>query len=225
MPCNTTATEQGAQACEHWRRSGIGRRSLALGRASRRASAPGLQRPRSYMESWPGPSGKIVCSGPKYQYPYASDNLPWITRGYELLGEKYGEIYYERFVLGHDWEPFQALEAKRAGNVVREASRTGPPIARAYVPARSASNGAHGMCSRRRLRAADDRDPASSSLGLIVETASKSAPRVKSPHALLGYAATSDDTQLPRMSRRWGQLHDSHRPLAHSPESRNRTMP
>src|ERR1041384_3532551 len=27
----------------------------------------------------------IVCAGPKYQYPYASDNIHLVTRGYELL--------------------------------------------------------------------------------------------------------------------------------------------
>src|SRR5262249_20635332 len=42
----------------------------------------------------------IICAGPKYQYPYASDNVHLVTRGYELLGEKYGEVYLQRVVLG-----------------------------------------------------------------------------------------------------------------------------
>lgn len=51
----------------------------------------------------------IVCSGPKYQYPYALDALHLTAEGYRQLGEKYGEVYFERVVLGHPWKPLEPI--------------------------------------------------------------------------------------------------------------------
>jgi hypothetical protein len=62
--------------------------------------------------------GDIVCTGPKYQYPYAPDHIHLTALGYRLLGEKYGQIYFEKVVLGRDWQPLQPLEATVAGNVI-----------------------------------------------------------------------------------------------------------
>jgi lysophospholipase L1-like esterase len=44
----------------------------------------------------------IICTGPKYQYPYSSDGVHLVAGGYQQLGEKIGEVYYEKVVLGHD---------------------------------------------------------------------------------------------------------------------------
>jgi hypothetical protein len=60
----------------------------------------------------------VVCSGPKYQYPYTSDNVHLLVDGYELLGEKYAQVFYERQVLGSDWQPLQPTTVARAGRVV-----------------------------------------------------------------------------------------------------------
>lgn len=49
----------------------------------------------------------IVCSGPKYQYPYGPDALHLTAEGYRQLGEKYGQVYYERVVLGKTWRPVE----------------------------------------------------------------------------------------------------------------------
>jgi hypothetical protein len=62
--------------------------------------------------------GEVVCVGPKYQYPYASDHLHLIATGYDELGEKYAEVYYERVVLGRDWQPLQPLSVSRSGSVI-----------------------------------------------------------------------------------------------------------
>jgi hypothetical protein len=62
--------------------------------------------------------GMAVCVGPKYQYPYASDHIHLVAGGYDQLGEKYAEVYYERVVLGHDWQPLQPASASRSGNVI-----------------------------------------------------------------------------------------------------------
>jgi hypothetical protein len=47
---------------------------------------------------------EVVCSGPKYQYPYAPDSVHILVDGYEqpILG-------------GHDWGPLEPTSAARAG--------------------------------------------------------------------------------------------------------------
>jgi hypothetical protein len=55
----------------------------------------------------------VVCSGPKYQYPYSSDGIHLVTEGYEALGEKYGQVYFERVVRGRDWQPLQPTAVER----------------------------------------------------------------------------------------------------------------
>ena len=64
--------------------------------------------------------GEIVCTGPKYQYSYASDSahVHLDPTGYDKLGEKYGQVYFERVVLGHDWQPLQPASATTSGNTV-----------------------------------------------------------------------------------------------------------
>jgi hypothetical protein len=63
--------------------------------------------------------GDIVCVGPKYQYPYSAgagnSGIHLNSHGYELLGEKMGQVYFERVVAGHDWQPLQATSAERMG--------------------------------------------------------------------------------------------------------------
>jgi hypothetical protein len=41
-----------------------------------------------------------------------------MVEGYELMGEKYAQIYYERVVLRHDWQPLQPTAVTRNGRVV-----------------------------------------------------------------------------------------------------------
>ncbi len=60
----------------------------------------------------------VVCSGPKYQYPYADDGIHLVTDGYRLLGEKYGQVYFERVVMGRDWRPLEPESVERDGREV-----------------------------------------------------------------------------------------------------------
>jgi len=60
----------------------------------------------------------IVCSGPKYQYPYANDGVHLITEGYRELGEKYAQVYFERVILHHDWQPLQPTKVTARGAVI-----------------------------------------------------------------------------------------------------------
>jgi hypothetical protein len=59
----------------------------------------------------------IVCSGPKYQYP-SGEGIHLTTEGYRELGEKYGQIYFERVILGKDWQPLQPTKIERSGAVI-----------------------------------------------------------------------------------------------------------
>jgi hypothetical protein len=61
---------------------------------------------------------EIVCSGPKYQYPYAKDGVHLTPEGYRQLGEKYGQIYFERVVLGNDWQPLQPTGVERKDTTI-----------------------------------------------------------------------------------------------------------
>ena len=60
----------------------------------------------------------IACSGPKYQYPYFKDGVHLTARGYQELGEKYGQIYFERVILGKDWRPLEPTGAVRDGKTI-----------------------------------------------------------------------------------------------------------
>lgn len=64
--------------------------------------------------------GQFVCTGPKYQYPANPDNdgIHLSATGYQLLGEKTAEVYYQRAILGNDWQPLYPTSATRSGNVV-----------------------------------------------------------------------------------------------------------
>jgi hypothetical protein len=62
--------------------------------------------------------GEFVCTGPKYQYPGYGDGIHLAAVGYQQLGEKTAQVYYERIVLGHDWQPLQPIGATASGRVV-----------------------------------------------------------------------------------------------------------
>jgi hypothetical protein len=64
--------------------------------------------------------GDFVCTGPKYQYPAHSDGdgIHLNVTGYQLLGEKTAQIYYQRAILGQDWQPLAPINVSRNGRVV-----------------------------------------------------------------------------------------------------------
>jgi lysophospholipase L1-like esterase len=64
--------------------------------------------------------GQFVCTGPKYQYPVNPDNdgIHLSATGYQLMGEKTAQVYHERAILGHDWQPLQPTTVSRSGRVV-----------------------------------------------------------------------------------------------------------
>jgi lysophospholipase L1-like esterase len=59
----------------------------------------------------------FVCAGPKYQYPSA-EGIHLTAEGYQQLGEKFAQIYYQRVLLGKDWQPLQPVGIERNGSVI-----------------------------------------------------------------------------------------------------------
>lgn len=60
----------------------------------------------------------IICIGPNYQRQYGSDHVHLTAQGYQQMGEKFGQVYYERVVLGNDWKPLQPTSATKSGKVI-----------------------------------------------------------------------------------------------------------
>ena len=155
----------------------------------------------------------FVCAGPKYQYQYASDNIHLVTRGYELLGEKYGEVYVQRVVIGNPWQPLQPITATRSGNVVTVRFHIPvPPLAWDTTlpnPHQTAlTQWAQGRGFE--LRTGANRLTISS-VQIVNDTVRITATTTVPAGSTVGYAVTSDGTALAGVSRRWGKLIDSDR--------------
>jgi hypothetical protein len=155
--------------------------------------------------------GDIVCSGPKYQYPYFTDGVHLSNRGYDMLGEKYGEIYHEKVILGHDWQPLQPTSVERSGKVVTVHFNVPvPPLTwddTLPAPHQSAltqwSQG-HGF------EVASGGSPLTITSVAIAGDAVQITCAANVPvGAVVGYAATTDGALRPGGTARWGQLRDS----------------
>ena len=59
----------------------------------------------------------ITCIGPKYQYQ-SGDATHLTADGYSQLGEKYGQVYFERVIMGRPWQPLQPTIVARAGRII-----------------------------------------------------------------------------------------------------------
>lgn len=62
--------------------------------------------------------GKVICTGPKYQYQYAADKIHLLSAGYVQLGQKYAQVFYEVGIRRGSWQPLQPLSAVRSGAVI-----------------------------------------------------------------------------------------------------------
>jgi len=170
--------------------------------------------PRSTLAQWQAgldDSRRIVCSGPKYQYPMVSDNLHLARTSYQLLGEKYGEVYYEVVVRGRDWQPLQPISGERDGAIARVAFHVPvPPLAWDDVLPRphqtALTEWAEGRGFELRM---GDTPLTIESVAIVGDTIELTTTSDIPAGATVGYAATSDGTELPGISRRWGQLRDS----------------
>ena len=165
--------------------------------------------------------GDFVCTGPKYQYPAHSDGdgIHLNVTGYELLGEKTAEIYYQRAVLGQDWQPLAPTGVSRNGRVV---------TVQFHVPveplnwdttfdAPKITAWANGKGFE--LFTATSSTVASSSTNIIISSVAISGDAVQitasadlpTSGLYVGYALTKQGKQSSNHAKavRWGQLRDS----------------
>lgn len=156
-------------------------------------------------------AGEIVCVGPKYQYAYVADGVHLDALSYDRLGEKYGQVYFERVVRGRPWRP---LEPRR---LVREAGFVGVDF---HVPVAP-------LVWDEQLPDADARFRPEWAAGKGFELSQGERPvriesveivgssvRVHHAPGLVGpltvrYAASAQSGARPRGTRRWGRLRDS----------------
>jgi hypothetical protein len=157
--------------------------------------------------------GNIICSGPKYQYPYAPDNVHLVTRGYELLGEKVGEIYFQDVILGRPWQPLQPIAVRRAGRTVAVRFHVpAPPLAWDTTLPMPHQTQLTEWAQGRGFELRTGNTPITiSSVHIVSDTVLITAAADVPSGATVGYAATSDGIALPGVSPRWGKLLDSDR--------------
>jgi hypothetical protein len=156
--------------------------------------------------------GNLVCSGPKYPYPYASDAVHLTTAGYERLGEKYAQIYFERVVLGRDWQPLQPISASRAGSAVTVHFHVPvPPLAwddtlpQPHVTAFPQWATARGFELR-----VDNVRTAIASVAIVGDAVQVTSATDLTGHTVVvSYAYFADSAPMPGGTWRWGQLRDS----------------
>ena len=158
--------------------------------------------------------GQIVCTGPKYQYPYAPDYLHLVPLGYELMGEKYAQIFYQHVVLGNPWQPLQPLEntVARNGRVVTVDFQVPvPPLAwDEDLPTPHEADLTEWAQGRGfEVRMGATRLTIESVEILDADTVQITCTTDVPAGATLGYAATSDGAAVSGYSPRLGLLKDS----------------
>jgi hypothetical protein len=156
--------------------------------------------------------GQIICTGPKYQYSYVSDFTHLIDKDYERLGEKDAEVYYQRVVLGKNWQPLQPTGVQRGGNIIIVTFNVpNPPLAwDTTLPApHQTSNTAWSQGKGFELIAGGT--PLTIGSVTIVDNTVQItvSGNVPASGVTVAYALTSDSAPRANGTIRWGLLHDS----------------
>jgi hypothetical protein len=156
----------------------------------------------------------FVCTGPKYQYPAHpnGDGVHISVQGAEMLGEKTAQVFYERAILGHDWQPLMPTGVERTSTrvVTVHFHVPVPPLnwdTTFDAPATTEWKSGKGF----ELRSSSANITIASvdiSGDDVTITASSDLP---TSGLIVGYALTSQGVQLKNHSKavRWGQLRDS----------------
>lgn len=155
--------------------------------------------------------GDIICSGPKYQYPYASDNIHMTAIGYERLGEKLGQIYSEKVVQGRDWQPLQPTRVERSGNVVTVHFHVPvPPLAwDSALPSPHQTAFTEWAQGRGFELWSGNTRIQISGVEISGDSVQITARNLPASGVMVGYAMTTDGTSMTGGTIRWGQLRDS----------------
>jgi len=155
----------------------------------------------------------IVCSGPKYQYPSA-EGVHLTANGYRQLGEKYGQVYYERVILGKSWRPLEPTVVERKGSVITVHFLVPvPPLVwdtRFTEPHPSIAEWKNGKGFE--VIAASGEKVAITSAAIAGDAVIITCASDPGPGARLGYAMTGEKERMAAPfegTYRWGRLRDS----------------
>jgi hypothetical protein len=156
--------------------------------------------------------GDIICTGPKYQYAYVNDNVHLTNLDYQRLGEKTGQVFYQRVVLGNAWQPLQPIAVERSGRVITVRFHVPvPPLVwdtTLPMPHQSAfTEWAQGRGFEVRAGTARIAIASVAISGDSVQITCAADPPATG--LAVGYAFTADGMQRPNGTARWGQLRDS----------------
>ncbi len=153
--------------------------------------------------------GDFVCVGPKYQYPGHGDGVHLSSEGYRQLGEKLGQVYFERLVLGRDWRPLEPISVSRDGrNVIVKFHVPVPPLTwDNTLPSPTNWGEAQGF-ELRRLNSRVGIASVALNDDTVVLTAAADLP---AEDLFVSYAMTAESVPLSVASQavRWGCLRDS----------------
>jgi hypothetical protein len=153
----------------------------------------------------------VVCTGPRYQYEYDADAVHLRGLGYVRLGEKYGQMYYQRVVLGADFRALAPVAVERAKGVVKVRMHVPvPPLAWDESLPSPHARGITAWAAGRGFELSSRGRPAR------IESVQLEGDVVVLRHAeedaaplVVGYAVTAVAEPRPGGTRRWGQLRDS----------------
>jgi hypothetical protein len=157
--------------------------------------------------------GDIICSGPKYQYPYGPDNVHMVSEGYDLLGEKYGEVFFQKVVLGKDWQPLQPMRASTSGQVITlEFNVPVPPLVWDETLPAPHQTALTEWAQGRGFEVSTNNGTKPlriTSVKIVGNSVEISCAAPVPSGASVAYAMTSDGTAIAGLTHRWGQLRDS----------------
>ena len=156
----------------------------------------------------------FVCTGPKYQYEANpnGDGVHLSVKGAEMLGEKTAQVYYQRAMLGNDWQPLMPTSVERTSTriVTVHFHVPVPPLNwDTSFDAPAITEWKNGQGFELRSASANITITSVAISGDSVQiTASSDLP---TSGLMVGYALTSQGAQLKNHSKavRWGQLRDS----------------
>jgi hypothetical protein len=156
--------------------------------------------------------GDVVCSGPKYQYPYIADAIHLTNPGYDRLGEKTGQVFAERVMLGRDWRPLEPVTVTRTARVITVTFHVPvPPLAWDTTLPMPHQSGNSEWAPGRGFEVWSGSTRVAISAVAIAGDAVQITCASDPPATglMVGYAAATDGAARSGGSLRWGQLRDS----------------
>jgi hypothetical protein len=152
----------------------------------------------------------ISCVGPRYQYSYAEDGVHLDSLGYDRLGEKYGQAYFESVLRGRPWRPLSPRSAQREGDAIRvDFDVPVPPLVWDFELPTPHATRREWAAGRGFEVSSLDHPLTIVAVEILAESVLIRVANAAPGPLLVRYAATAQRASRPRGSFRWGQLRDS----------------